>query len=335
MAVHSVSSEHKLGLRPLDPVRDLGQLADLIEGVFGDELTDEGLRILRELRFMAFLGPMNIFVTGTQSEINDLFSGFVWVQEHRVVGNVTVNRPTGHPKRWQISNVAVQEAYRRQGIARQLVEAAIDLVLSRGGNAAYLYVQDGNAPARHLYESLGFVEMDRLTDLALDASTIPRARVPLSYLRVLDSQEDELLYQLVLEADSAGRRWLFPAQRDHYVKAPGERLLRSIESFFSGQTETHWGMFSEDGLDVGLVLYTTCGLNRQAHRLKLWTRQKQSQLNQGHYSQVAQDIVAILSRKAKRPTYISLPASESQMIDALVKHGFQRRKTLIMMTLSL
>ena len=334
MAVQSVSGENKVGLRPLDPVRDLSQLADLIECAFGEELTDEGLKVLRELRLLAVLGPLNVFVIGAQSEINDLFTGFVWVQENRVIGNVTVNRPTGHPKRWQISNVAVLEAYRRQGIARQLIEAAIDFVLAQGGNATYLYVQEANAPARHLYESVGFVEMDRLTDLTLNESIL-RSRVPLSCLRILNSQEDEQLYKLVLEADSVARRWLFPVQRGQYVTTPAERFSRRIEAFLFGETETHWGMFNGDRLDVGLVLHTTSGLNRRGHRLKLWVRPRQSQLDQVQYLQIAQDIAAILSRKARRPAHISLPASESKMIDALARYGFQKRRTLVMMILNL
>lgn len=333
MVAQSVSGKHKVGLRPLNPVRDLSQLADLIESAFGDELSDEGLGVLRELRFLAALGPLNVFITGTQSEINDLFTGFVWVQEDRVIGNVTVNCPTGHPRRWQISNVAVLEAYRCRGIARQLVEAAIDLILRRGGNTAYLYVQDENTPARHLYKSLGFAEMDRITDLALN-KPIPESKVPLFSLRPLGPKEGERLYKLVLEADSVGRRWLFPAHQSQFVISQSESFLRHIEALFSGETETHWGTFFENRLDVGLVLYTTRGLNRKAHRFKLWTRPLQSR-QEIEYSRIAQDVLTILGKKARRPVCASLPTNESQMIDALVQYGFRKQRTLILMKLDL
>jgi ribosomal-protein-alanine N-acetyltransferase len=55
-----------------------------------------------------------------------------------------------------INNVAVREDYRRLGIARKLLERAIDEAARMGARAAFLEVRAGNLPAQALYASCGF-----------------------------------------------------------------------------------------------------------------------------------------------------------------------------------
>jgi len=320
-----------MGLRPLNPGRDLSQLADLLESAFRAELTGEGRSILRELRFLAMLGPLNAFFTANQPETEDLFTGLVWVQNGRIVGNVTVNRPTGHPRRWQISNVAVSEEYRGQGIARRLVEAALELILERGGNVAYLYVREDNPPARHLYEHLGFVELDRLTDLELvNPAHLPTRR--LERLRPLTPAEGARLYALVSEAEGAGYRWLYEIQRSQYEWSADERAFRRLEALLTGELETQWGIGQGGTLDVGVVLRIHSGFNRKAHRLRLWVHPAR----RGQIEEVlTQDVLALLSQKPKRPVQVTLPAVESAATEALIRHGFYKHRTLILMRMEL
>ena len=56
----------------------------------------------------------------------------------------------------EISNVAVMPAFRGRGIARNLLEAAIENARQQGVKDFTLEVRAGNLPALHLYESLGF-----------------------------------------------------------------------------------------------------------------------------------------------------------------------------------
>ena len=51
------------GLRPLDPRKDLNQVADLIEEAFTGELEPGGIAALRDLRMLSRMGPLCI--TGT------------------------------------------------------------------------------------------------------------------------------------------------------------------------------------------------------------------------------------------------------------------------------
>ena len=56
-------------------------------------------------------------------------------------------------------NLAVRGEFRRQGVARDLVLALIDGLNQRGSHCLTLEVRDSNAPARKLYEKLGFVQV--------------------------------------------------------------------------------------------------------------------------------------------------------------------------------
>lgn len=56
-------------------------------------------------------------------------------------------------------NLAVHPEFRRQGVARDLVLALIDGLKQRGSHCLTLEVRASNAPARKLYEKLGFVQV--------------------------------------------------------------------------------------------------------------------------------------------------------------------------------
>jgi ribosomal protein S18 acetylase RimI-like enzyme len=140
----------------MEPSRDLAAVARLIQTVFADELDRAGQAALREMRNMSRLGPLLRWIDQASVELSELLSGFVWVEDGRIVGNVTVSRAAPGSRRWIISNVAVAERYRGRGIARALMDAAIELIHEWRGQIVTLQVRDNNAPALHLYQSMGF-----------------------------------------------------------------------------------------------------------------------------------------------------------------------------------
>lgn len=58
-------------------------------------------------------------------------------------------------------NLAVAPAYRRQGVAEQLVSALARELRKQGSRSLTLEVRESNAPARELYQKLGFVQTGR------------------------------------------------------------------------------------------------------------------------------------------------------------------------------
>jgi hypothetical protein len=67
---------------------------------------------------------------------------------------------------------------RRRGIARKLVNAALDLIRQHGGKKAILSVIDGNLPAYTLYESLDFEHYDSSIEFSLTPERAPSAQAP-------------------------------------------------------------------------------------------------------------------------------------------------------------
>jgi ribosomal protein S18 acetylase RimI-like enzyme len=146
-------------LRPTNPARDLYQIAELVELCFGDRLDSNGRSAVDEMKVIGRLGPLLWLLTPFDWLGLGLGRGYVWRSGKRVIGNVSLHPGAVHPwlgRGWLIANVAVHPDHRRRGIARTLMQAALELVTRLGGHWAALQVEAENTPAIALYESLGF-----------------------------------------------------------------------------------------------------------------------------------------------------------------------------------
>lgn len=80
-----------------------------------------------------------------------------------------------------ILNVAVAPQRRRQGLARWLLAFSMARAARRGATRAFLEVRESNAPARALYEGLGFAELrtraDYYTEPREDGVVLGRQRL--------------------------------------------------------------------------------------------------------------------------------------------------------------
>lgn len=155
------------GLRPLIPSRDLQGVASLIEDVFALELDIAGRTALREMKRMGRLGFLLGLFDYLNPDVNSHLNGFVWLENGKIVGNVTVSRNTPGARHWFISNVAVAESHRRRGIARALMIAAVDFVKDMYGQEISLQVRRGNTAAINLYKSFGFRHISATSYLAV------------------------------------------------------------------------------------------------------------------------------------------------------------------------
>ena len=137
------------GPRPINPGKDVSQVVNLLELVFGHRLDGGGQRLenggqrlfgnetgLTQPAFLWRLNPL----------ANKMTLGYVWEENGRIVGNATL-LTTRIPGRYLVVNVAVHPDYRRRGIAHDLMESLTSLVQSRGGHKILLQVVKGNTPA--------------------------------------------------------------------------------------------------------------------------------------------------------------------------------------------
>jgi ribosomal protein S18 acetylase RimI-like enzyme len=157
-------------LRPLNIVRDLPGVANLVEKCFADTLDAEGRNYIQQMRRA---GQDNSFLRWANRAVETAsmpLSGYVWEEDGEIIGNVSlIPYRHAHKKYYLIANVAVRPEYRKRGIGRALTAAAMQLAKQRHADETWLHVRDDNLGAIELYRSMGFVELARRTTWQIQA----------------------------------------------------------------------------------------------------------------------------------------------------------------------
>ncbi len=250
------------GPRPLDIRRDLRQVAALIEEAFGPELDAAGWAALRELRMTAFLSPVLGLLAPPGQRPNDILNGFVWVEDGRIVGNVTVQRIPQFPSRYIIANVAVKKGYRGRGIASELMRLTLDYIARQGGAWAVLQVREDNAIARGMYQRLSFAEI--MVEHRLQIPFIPDVpAIPLPSedveLRLLSDEDWRHVRHLSSRALPELARWWLPTRSAGFRNSSSSGIQRRLSRLLRVGHKVRWGLFLGSELagvvDVDVLTY--------------------------------------------------------------------------------
>jgi ribosomal protein S18 acetylase RimI-like enzyme len=306
------------GLQPVDPVRHLRSLADLIELCFASDMDAGGLSVVREMHFLSRLGPgLRLFTAlGLTQPPWDL--GFVWVEDGRVIGSVSTTRSTAYPATWIIANVAVHPEHRRRGIAHALLQATLDLIRSRQGAEAILQVDDDNLGAIALYRQLGFEQVTTHTHWMRPYRLPAPPHEPSPFdVRLRSPLEWAEQLALASRVRPAGLAWNQPLRPDVFQPV----LWKQIESLFTGQTEEHWVVRVNEKLVGSLSVHANWG---GGDRLVLL-------VHPDYRGQLERPLLRRgLRRLAPRPWSVRLehPTDDAPASDALREFGFQPGRTL-------
>jgi ribosomal protein S18 acetylase RimI-like enzyme len=151
-------------LRPLNIVRDLPGVADLVEKCFADTMDADGRSYIEQMRRA---GHDNVFLRWASNAVETAsmpLSGYIWEENGDIIGNVSLI-PYRHARKkyYLIANVAVRPDFRKRGIGRALTVAAMQHARQRRADETWLHVRDDNPGAIGLYRSLGFSELARRT----------------------------------------------------------------------------------------------------------------------------------------------------------------------------
>jgi len=151
-------------LRRLDMRRDLAKVADLVELCFANTLDPEGKRYLDEMRKAAQSASLMGWASNLIEEAQMPPSGYVWEQEGRLVGNLSLIPISVHGLSLNmIANVATHPDFRGRGIAMALTVAALKYAGNHGAATVWLQVREDNPSAIHIYQVNGFIERLRRT----------------------------------------------------------------------------------------------------------------------------------------------------------------------------
>ena len=83
---------------------------------------------------------------------------WVEVENEVIIGAVAMREVSGEA---EILNLAVAAQWRRRGIGKRLMEAALHAARERGATRVFLEVRESNAGARTFYAQLGFSQDGR------------------------------------------------------------------------------------------------------------------------------------------------------------------------------
>jgi ribosomal protein S18 acetylase RimI-like enzyme len=301
-------------------------VAELIADAFTNELDPRGLAALREMRVMSHLSGLLKVLSRSTGDLDDVFSGFVWVEDGKIVGNVTVQRADKYGNRWQIANVAVARAYRGRGIARRLMEQALTHVADSDGRWAVLQVYAHNEVARRLYATLGFEDVGGMVDLRLQR--VQRADFPphATNFHTFSYQHWQPLYELATNQLNAQTQW-WRAMRRSDFQASFEQQVGAWMWHTIGRKTVYRRCFqSLRRFEAALVL--TAERWRGEHELQMWVRPEQYGLYE-HY--MVQWVMATLQEYPRWPVKMTLSSEHRAGIQAAEAFGFKEQQTLITM----
>jgi GNAT superfamily N-acetyltransferase len=315
-------------LRPLDVRRDLGGVADLVEQCFADTLDSDGQRYIQQMRSLSH-NPGTLNWISSLSERSPLpLSGFVWEEDKRIVGNLTLIPYNLHQAPTMlIANVAVHPDYRRRGIAYRLTAKAIDHARQRGIRTTWLHVREENEPAIKLYRSLGFQERARRTTWICDSKATPlqdengrRAIPPAQPVHIGERRTQDW------HAQESWLRRLYPAEVTWHLslKLAGLRpgLTGLFYRLFNDIHLRQWSAWQDDHL-LGVLAWNAT----HSYADSLWLAAD------GENEEEAAEVLLRYARRRlspKRPLSLDYPALHAQQ--AILDAGFRIHQTLIWMS---
>lgn len=308
-------------LRPVDPQHDLNSIADLIDLCFSGQMDDDGRDYLRHIRRAAQDSSLRRWVTGANERVSIPLFGYVWEEDQRLVGNLTLI-PFYREAKWRylIANVATNPDYRRRGIARALTQKAIEHAHSHGVSEVWLQVRDDNPVAHHLYMELGFIERVRRSTWQLSESPPPLQ--PFDQLTVCRRQASDW---------PAQKQWLeqiYPPEVAWNLNFKSTRYAAGfwgdLKRFFANDKIEQWSVRDNDRF-LGVAIWDAAASNAET----TWVAP-----NPACEEFALSALLTILRRQTGLARRLTLNYPAGRGINAFTQTGFVLRNTLIWMRIN-
>ena len=298
--------------------RDLADLADLIEAAFGDDLAATGSHMVQEMRQMAAMGPLLHLARVAAPPMQ----GYVWVDQGRVVGNVSLARESNH--QWVISNVAVSPEMRGRGIAGHLLDMVVEHVQQKGGRQVVLQVRTDQPAARALYLRRGFRTYDTVHEMHLSRSHWPIIlRAPAPMIRRPRWADRGRLRELVLESIPPSARPYRGLSEPRQSAGLWSRLRGVLQTLSRGRDRLAL-VAAPNTEPVGLVSLTM--------RLLATWYPLELHVLPGHRGQVERPLIealfARLGAAPQRDIRATISGSHQEALDTLEGMGFTTYRVL-------
>jgi len=323
------------GLRPFRPAGDLLALADLMEIGFSDTMDESGRAAIREMRALGRAGWVAEAINRLEGAFGGLPQGFVWIRDGRLIGNVSI-MTAPYPREAEgtnsvaiIANVVVHPDYRRQGIARVLLNRALDLIHERGCVFTLLQVDERNPGAQRLYASFGFRALrafSRWVRPARLSSPAPLAVMPAITLRTARDWGLEYdLAQIARPDAQGGMGWLRPT----YPGAFRPSLVRGIGNLLMGRAVELWAVYAPNKQSILASARLTFAFG-SPNRFDLLAVPQQST---AYFQEALLNYMLRRLDDRYRSLVTEHPEDDVFANNLFQKYGFERRRTEVTMRL--
>lgn len=236
------------GPRPINLNRDIPQVVALLELSFGEKMDRGG----QQMMHYSNPGGQPAMFGWLHSQFNRLAPGYVWQEDNRIVGNVTLIA-TKIPGRHIVANVAVHPDYRRRGIARALMDAVMDQARARHGEVVMLQVVQDNYPAINLYKSLGFYSLGNMTTWRASVSRLheilPTNGEKDLLIRPMRRSQWHAAYQVDIDSLHPDLNWPEPIPQPFYKTG----FWQTISNFMNGRRQETWVVTDKHGHLAGVA----------------------------------------------------------------------------------
>lgn len=307
-------------LRPLNIMRDLSNVADLVEKCFADTMDTEGRNYLQQMRRA---GKDNSFLRWATKAVDSAsmpLSGYVWEENGEIIGNASLI-PYHHARQkyYVIANVAVRPESRNRGIGRELTRAAMQHATQRHADQIWLHVRDDNPTAIGLYRSLGFVEQARRTSWQANPDHESLSRYP--SVRITRRTGRDWLTQ------SGWLRSLYPDSLSWYQPIPWRSLRPGLAGALLRLAVDydihHWVARMNGVLAAAVSLQTLAG-----RQTRIWAALPPERESDA-------EVLSALLLHTRRQSYmqekISLDFPAGQFVEPIQAAGFHMQRTLLWM----
>jgi ribosomal protein S18 acetylase RimI-like enzyme len=306
-------------IRPIHLDKDVQQVAELVELCFAEAMDAEGRAYLRNIR-LATRTMNSVYLNSLTPETTSIpFHGYVWEEDGRIIGNVTlIHSKRGERHHYFIANVAVHPDQRGRGIGRMLTERAMRHIREHKGCRAMLQVRDDNPAAIHIYETLGFKEINRRANWVLDPDR-KQADTSMQDIHITRrSANDWVQHKAWLQEiypESVG--WFLPFN----IKKHTPGFLNWLDRWLNSDTLDFWAARSQNRL---LGLGSLEVVNPHQHYLWLAT-------SPANEEAVIRSLLPFVIRRMRQPKKLHVNYPAGRAVDAFKVTGMKVFNTLIWM----
>lgn len=316
-------------LRPFRLPNDLRVATELIPPAFRypenaawSIQTDEAQNFVDSMNGLRRLWPLIRMLQVFSPLLGDMMCGYLWEEDGRPVGLVNTGRE-GTTATWWIGNVAVLPAYRRQGIARKLVEACIELVQARGGQIITLDVVAGNIPAYTLYENLGFETYSGRVELDYDGPPPSDCPLPPGYtIEPFDPFDWRKHYDLMQRITPETVQQFEPVEAGRFRQPGFLRLFMPLFQAVTGTRNRNLLVRADGGATVAIARYTARTRAGGINTLSLTLDPAHAALAPALVARFTRDVLAL--GPGRRIEFVA-PRWQEAAITAAEAAGYTRR----------